>query len=147
MAKVEAGYLLYRDISQPESPEPLKSLGSISSHTRPVECLDGAATSETSAILFTGDTMGVIKVWNLQKDTGTPPRWNATEKDAINHHRTRINELRYGNGQLWTGTTPSSSRVSDIDLLHSKLPPTKLFAFCNTRLTIHTISPQLLPLQ
>ncbi|PPQ74215.1 hypothetical protein CVT26_004506 [Gymnopilus dilepis] len=99
------------DISQPESPEPLKSLGSISSHTRPVECLDGAATSETSAILFTGDTMGVIKVWNLQKDTGTPPRWNATEKDAINHHRTRINELRYGNGQLWTASADETVRV------------------------------------
>ncbi|KAF8905995.1 WD40-repeat-containing domain protein [Gymnopilus junonius] len=84
------------DLSQPENPEPLKSIGSISSHTRPVECLDGEATSDTSAILFTGDTMGVVKVWNLQKDTRVPPRWIATVKETITHHRTRINELRYG---------------------------------------------------
>jgi hypothetical protein len=92
-----------RDISQPENQGPLKSVGSISAHTRPVECLDGQALSEHSAILYTGDTMGVIKVWELQRDNGSPPRWAATLKDTINHHRTRINELIYQNGYLWTG--------------------------------------------
>jgi len=92
-----------RDISQPENQSPLKSVGSISAHTRPVECLDGQALSDHSAILYTGDTMGVIKVWDLQKDDGFPSRWAATLKDTINHHRTRINELIYQNGHLWTG--------------------------------------------
>ena len=92
-----------RDISQPESQGPLKSVGSISAHTRPVECLDGHALSDHSAILYTGDTMGVIKVWELQKDNHSPSRWAATLKDTINHHRTRINEMMYQNGHLWTG--------------------------------------------
>jgi len=96
--------MVFRDLSEPYSPEPLKSLGSISSHTRPVECLDGQALSADSAILYTGDTMGVIKAWILQKDTsGGRPRWVATLKDTVDHHRTRINDIRYGNGQLWTG--------------------------------------------
>jgi hypothetical protein len=94
----------FRDISQPENTNPLRSVGSISAHTRPVECLDGQALSENSAILYTGDTMGVIKVWDVQKDNGSPPRWATTLKDTINHHRTRINELMYHqNGHLWTG--------------------------------------------
>ncbi|KIM49295.1 hypothetical protein M413DRAFT_438480 [Hebeloma cylindrosporum] len=98
------------DISQPENTGPLRSVGSISAHTRPVECLDGQALSEHSAILYTGDTMGVIKVWDMQKDNGTPPRWTTTLKDTINHHRTRINELRYHqNGHLWTGRFAFSS--------------------------------------
>lgn len=94
----------FRDISQPENTNPLRSVGSISAHTRPVECLDGQALSESSAILYTGDTMGVIKVWDVQKDNGSPPRWATTLKDTINHHRTRINELMYHQiGHLWTG--------------------------------------------
>ncbi|KAF8969887.1 WD40-repeat-containing domain protein [Flammula alnicola] len=91
------------DLSEPESPGPLKSLGSISSHTRPVECLDGEALSDKSAILYTGDTMGVIK--------RLPPRWIATLKDTINHHRTRINELRYGHGHLWTASSDDTARI------------------------------------
>jgi len=100
-----------RDISQPEIQSPLKSVGSISAHTRPVECLDGQALSDHSAILYTGDTMGVIKVWDLQKDDGFPSRWAATLKDTINHHRTRINELIYQNGHLWTASSDETVRV------------------------------------
>ena len=99
-----------RDISQPENTGPLRSVGSISAHTRPVECLDGQALSENSAILYTGDTMGVIKVWDLQKINSSPLRWATTLKDTINHHRTRINELMYHqNGHLWTGIFAFSS--------------------------------------
>ncbi|KAJ3508667.1 hypothetical protein NLJ89_g5624 [Agrocybe chaxingu] len=99
------------DISSPESTESLKSLGSISSHTRPVECLDGQALSDTSAVLYTGDTMGVIKVWDLEKDSSSPPRWNARLRSTINHHRTRINELRYGGGNLWTASADETVRI------------------------------------
>lgn len=108
-----------RDLSEPTSSGPLKSLGSISSHTRPVECLDGEALSATSAILYTGDTMGVIKVWDLRLDTSAPsaPRWTTTLLKTINHHRTRINELRYGGGYLWTGafflSLPRPSQEAD----------------------------------
>jgi hypothetical protein len=48
--------------------------------------------------------MGVIKIWDLIKESGTPLWWRATLKQELLHHRTRINEMIHGNGQLWTGT-------------------------------------------
>ena len=93
-----------RDLSTPTRSEPLVGVGSISSHTRPVECLDGYASSDVSVVLYTADTMGVIKVWNLNRESGVNARWRATLKEELNHHRTRINEMLCGNGQLWTGT-------------------------------------------
>ncbi|KAF9532348.1 WD40-repeat-containing domain protein [Crepidotus variabilis] len=100
------------DISNPESREPLRNMGFISSHTRPVECLDGHSTSDDTASLYTGDTMGVIKAWQLNKEKdSTPPRWTATLKHTYDHHRTRINELRYGNGYLWTASADDTAQV------------------------------------
>jgi len=78
-------------------------MGSISSHTRPVECVQGKIISKTSAILYTGDTMGVIKVWQISKDSEFGSRWNASLECELNYHRTRINDMVYSNGQLWTG--------------------------------------------
>lgn len=92
-----------RDLSTPTRSEPLVGVGSISSHTRPVECLDGYASSDASAVLYTADTMGVIKVWSLNRESGVNARWRASLKEELNHHRTRINEMLCGNGQLWTG--------------------------------------------
>ncbi|KAH9484171.1 putative WD repeat-containing protein [Psilocybe cubensis] len=103
------------DISQPTSSEPLISLGSISSHTRPVECLDGEVVSPDAAILYTGDTMGVIKSWDLIRESGSPSRWKAIHKQTINHHRTRINDLWYKNGQLWTASADDTVRVLSQD--------------------------------
>lgn len=100
------------DLSNLDRPEPLKSLGSISSHTRPVECLDGRALSDHSAVLYTGDTMGLIKVWDLTKGSGLPSRWTATLRYTHDHHRTRINELLYGNGQLWTASADETVQVT-----------------------------------
>ncbi|RDB20998.1 hypothetical protein Hypma_011422 [Hypsizygus marmoreus] len=99
------------DLSTPEQKQPLRSLGSISSHTRPVECLDGKALSPTSAILYTADTMGVIKSWTLEKESGPFPRWRGTLQEELSHHRTRINEMIYGNGQLWTASSDETVQV------------------------------------
>jgi WD40 repeat protein len=92
-------------------------MGSISAHTRPVESL--AAYLDTSAcppgpprlVLFTADTMGVIKAWDVVKDTTDgPPIWRSTLLDDLTGHRTRINEIVYGNGLLFSG---KKSRDSD----------------------------------
>jgi WD40 repeat protein len=93
-----------RDLSAISEGAPLSSLGYISSHTRPVECVDGFSQSATSAVLYTADTMGVIKVWDIEKDQNSSIRWRSTLRTELNHHRTRINEMLFGNGQLWTGT-------------------------------------------
>lgn len=85
------------------SGKPLRSTGSISSHTRPISCIDGVSLSDTTAVLYTGDSMGVIKIWDLAKESGESPRWKSTLKAELKHHRTGINEMRFGGGQLWTG--------------------------------------------
>ncbi len=77
-------------------------MGVISAHTRPVESLDGQALSSTSANLYTADTMGMIKLWELSKGDGDDG-WHSSLKQELNYHRTKINEILYGNGQLWTG--------------------------------------------
>ncbi|KAG6817078.1 hypothetical protein H0H87_012846 [Tephrocybe sp. NHM501043] len=78
-------------------------MGSISSHTRPVECLDGYMLSDASAVLYTADTMGIIKCWTLKKDDGPSPLWRGTIQEEFNHHRTKINQVLHANGYLWTG--------------------------------------------
>lgn len=94
------------DLSSAYSPEGLTPMGSISAHTRPVESLAAyldTSTSPPHLVLFTADTMGVIKVWDVVKDcTDGPPIWRSTLRDDLRGHRTRINEIVYGDGHLWS---------------------------------------------
>ncbi|KAF7779093.1 hypothetical protein Agabi119p4_3438 [Agaricus bisporus var. burnettii] len=106
------------DVSQPSERRLLPSLGSISSHSRPVECIQGNVTTNGTIILYTGDTMGVIKVWELSRESGSNPRWKASLKQHLDYHRTRINDIHYGNGQLWTASADETVQVSiDPDLM------------------------------
>ncbi|KAG6879592.1 hypothetical protein C0992_000872 [Termitomyces sp. T32_za158] len=114
------------DLTTPLEKKPLRSLGSISSHTRPVECLHASTRSDTSAALYTADTMGIIKFWLLTKDGGSPPSWYGTLQEELKHHRTRINELWYGSDHLWTasvdGTVQMLNRAS-MSALQKPPPP------------------------
>ena len=80
-------------------------MGSISAHSRPVEAItfDAGLSSASSAVLYTADTMGIIKVWEIAKEDVSPPRFKATEVDELKSHRTGVNEMYHGNGKLWTG--------------------------------------------
>ncbi|KAJ7273244.1 WD40-repeat-containing domain protein [Mycena rebaudengoi] len=99
------------DLSDAISGNPLTSMGSISSHTRPVSCIDGVALSDTSAVLYTGDSMGIIRIWDLVKEGGAAPRWKSTLKTELNHHRTGINEMLVGRDQLWTASSDDTAQV------------------------------------
>lgn len=107
-----------RDLSSVTGADPLVSVGSISAHTRPVEALDGEELSGDSATLYSADTMGVLKAWLLERDTaarpadGLPPRWRATLRENLIHHRTRINQLILHDGHIWTGTCPPANSRS-----------------------------------
>ena len=46
--------------------------------------------------------MGFIKAWSLEKEDGVS-RWRIVQRDELQHHRTKINEMIYGHGQLWSG--------------------------------------------
>ena len=78
-------------------------MGSVLSHRRPIECLTAKDVSVTSATLYTADTMGVIKIWSMMKENGSLPGWRITLQKELAIHQGRINEIIYGNGQLWTG--------------------------------------------
>lgn len=99
------------DLSNPLASTPLPAVGSISSHTRPVECLDGVLQSDQAAVLYTADTMGTIKVWDLTLENGPSPRWRSTLRTELGHHRTKINEMMIGHGQLWTASADETVQV------------------------------------
>ncbi|KAJ7043238.1 WD40-repeat-containing domain protein [Mycena alexandri] len=99
------------DLSDAMSGKPLTSVGSISAHTRPISCIDGVSLSDTSAVLYTADSMGAIKTWDLVKEGGEAPRWKSTLKSEMNHHRTGVNEMRFGRGQLWTASSDDTAQI------------------------------------
>lgn len=87
-------------------------VGSVSAHSRPVECLAGSVVSDTEAMLFTGDTMGVIKVWKLVKGRGPQSRCCITLLDTLSLHRTRVTQMIYGAGQLWTSSSDETVQIT-----------------------------------
>ncbi|KAH9946236.1 WD40 repeat-like protein [Epithele typhae] len=99
------------DVSDVGNGKPLQSVGSLTDHTRPVEALEARMLSENAVVLYTGDTMGIIKVWEVTLDKGTPPRWQSKLIDELKHHRTRVDAMQYGNGHLWTASTDETVHV------------------------------------
>jgi len=103
------------DVSSPQSSDGLSPAGSISAHSRPIESLAAyldTTTSPPHLVLFTADTMGVIKVWDVVKDSAEgPPIWRSTLRDELNDHRTRINEMVYGEGHLWSASADETIRL------------------------------------
>ena len=93
----------FRDLRNPLSQSPLQNLGFITAHTRPVQAIAVDVISDSSATLFTADTMGAVKVWQIERLYGDSPSCRATQKDELNVHRTGVNDIVYGQGQLWTG--------------------------------------------
>ncbi|KAK1224469.1 hypothetical protein PQX77_012643 [Marasmius sp. AFHP31] len=111
------------DLTSALNGQPLQSCGSITSHTRPVECLDGQELANGNAELCTGDTMGVAFLWTLKKDDTSPPRWTATLKTQFQHHRTGITDLHYGSGQLWTGSLDETAQIRNLSPAHEMQKP------------------------
>ncbi|KAI0637110.1 WD40 repeat-like protein [Trametes polyzona] len=99
------------DLSTVADGAPLTSVGALTDHTRPVESLDARVTPDGAAVLYTADTMGVIKVWDVRKDAGTPPRWQSTLVEELKHHRTRVNAIAHGAGQLWTASADETVQI------------------------------------
>ncbi|KAI9569051.1 WD40-repeat-containing domain protein [Boletus coccyginus] len=122
----------------------LTPAGSLSAHSRPVECMAGVAHSETSVTLMTADTMGVIKIWKLERESGPNPRWRSDLQDTLDCHRTRVTEILYGAGQIWTASSdetvqitsypPDPALTRSIPPLHHPLPVRAVLPFSLTPL-------------
>ncbi|TFL06884.1 WD40-repeat-containing domain protein, partial [Pterulicium gracile] len=102
------------DFSDPASTRPLKSVGSVSAHLRPVENM---AFDPKENTLYTADTMGVIMSWTLQKEVSQNGEITvrATLLHEFGHHRTRVNEMHLGNGMMWTASSDDTIQVLPID--------------------------------
>ena len=96
--------LVCRDLSSVDDGQPLKSVGVLTEHTRPVEALDTRVLSESVAVLYTADTMGIIRVWDITKeDVDASSPWKVKLVGELKHHRTRVDDMIHGDGHLWTG--------------------------------------------
>jgi len=74
--------------------------------------------------------MGVIKVWDVVKDTTEGlPIWRSTLREELEHHRTRVNEIVYGDGHLWSGKQSRTlcQAANPADHAASSLP---ILSFC-----------------
>ncbi|OCB84175.1 WD40 repeat-like protein [Sanghuangporus baumii] len=60
--------------------------------------------------------MGIIKVWEIERSYGDSPNCRATQKEELIAHRTGINDMWFGQGQLWTAS-------SDDTVLLTQRPP------------------------
>ncbi|KAF7311609.1 Argonaute-like protein [Mycena kentingensis (nom. inval.)] len=98
------------DLSNPTTGIALPSMGSISSHTRPISCIEGVAVSDTAGTVYTADSMGIIRVWDIVREGVEPPRWKATLKTEMKH-RTGVNELRLFGEHLWTASADETAQL------------------------------------
>jgi len=129
----------------------LSQVGSMSDHTRPVEVLAVDTSSpllrSQPFLLYTGDSMGLIKVWSLEP----PPAdgrsgWRATLKGTLGGHRTGICDMVVDQGIVWSASY-------DATVLLQTYPPSPQFTpapciphpfQCRTMLALH-LPPHSLP--
>lgn len=87
---------------------PLPLVGSLSGHRRPVDCLAvdvKAPVSVARPLLYSGDSMGVIRVWNLdisERSDRTRSVRGITEAE-LTGHRTGVCTMTVADGQIWSG--------------------------------------------
>ena len=103
---------VFRDLSSAADGKPLQIVGTIDSHTRPIQCLHATATSDKTATLYTADTMGIIRLWELTKQDTEPLYWRSALKREFTHHRTGVNDLHVAPEYMWTGSSIISSSES-----------------------------------
>ncbi|KDQ16241.1 hypothetical protein BOTBODRAFT_157068 [Botryobasidium botryosum FD-172 SS1] len=84
----------------------LPQVGSLSAHTRPVEALavdlSAPISSSKPMILYTGDTMGIIKVWSLEPPENNST-WRPILKGSLDGHRTGVTAMIVDQGIIWSG--------------------------------------------
>jgi len=118
----------------------LTLIGFVREHTRPVECLtyDPGTTTDHSATIFSADSMGVIKVWNITIEKVDSIRCRATMIAQLGGHSTGINDMWYGLGQLWTASTDCTVVIQDYPL---QTPPGRAIPPITLRNPVKAILP------
>ncbi|KZV85104.1 WD40 repeat-like protein [Exidia glandulosa HHB12029] len=100
------------DISDHNWPSsPLKLLGSISAHTRPISCLAADENSFACTRLFTADSLGAIKAWRLDRQYGVSANCKGIFEADLPGHTTGVNDMWHGAGMLWTASTDGTVQL------------------------------------
>ena len=93
-----SGSYVHRDLSSVADGQPLKTVGVLTEHTRPVESLDARVLSDKAAVLYTADTMGIIRVWNITKEGDVEPQWKIEPAGELQVGRRVVHDGGAGGG-------------------------------------------------
>ncbi|CAE7133482.1 unnamed protein product [Rhizoctonia solani] len=88
-------------ISPATHTESLIQIGSTTGHTRPVECL--AADSSTSCRIYSADSMGVIKAWEVESHPAPTSSRRLTHVSDLQAHTMGITDMWVAHGRVWSG--------------------------------------------
>ncbi|CAE6456369.1 unnamed protein product [Rhizoctonia solani] len=93
------------DLSVLNSPsthnESLVQIGSTTGHTRPVECL--AADSSAGNRIYSADSMGVIKAWEVESHPAPTQSRRLTHVGDLQAHTMGITDIWAAHGRVWSG--------------------------------------------
>ncbi|CAE6385046.1 unnamed protein product [Rhizoctonia solani] len=91
-------------ISSATQNEPLTQIGSTTGHTRPVECL--AVDSSASYRLYSADSMGVIKAWEVESHPAPTSSRRLTHVGDLRAHTMGITDMWVAHGRVWSAGLP-----------------------------------------
>jgi WD40 repeat protein len=118
--------LFVHDLNNISQPTALPQMGSFSGHTRPVDALAlDILDSSSSPLLYSADSMGVIKAWSL--DISTRPDGSRSVRGTVEAeyggHRTGVGELWVLQQHIWSGTLSLScnSRKTMLSYAHDRV--------------------------
>lgn len=94
--------------------QPFHQVGSIAAHTRPVEALAFQKQTDLSGVLYTADSLGAIKAWDIQRLDQNLHECQVTLKNEWIPHRTGINALFVANDLLFTGSSDESVAIQNV---------------------------------
>ncbi|KIJ44229.1 hypothetical protein M422DRAFT_67525 [Sphaerobolus stellatus SS14] len=124
---------------------PLFQMGSLAAHTRPVEALSFSPEGENSGTLYTTDTLGLVKAWDLERTPGDKPSCRTTFKADLESHRTGVTDVWIGNGYVWSASKDENVMIQPVN--RQPNTPKKTHVIQHPR-TVNVIFPlSLSPLQ
>ncbi|KAF8688860.1 WD domain, G-beta repeat, partial [Rhizoctonia solani] len=93
--------------------ESLVQIGSTTGHTRPVECL--AVDSSVGYRLYSADSMGVIKAWEVESHPAPTSSRRLTHVGDLQAHTMGITDMWVAHGRVWSASTDNTVRVQSLE--------------------------------
>ncbi|CUA76000.1 Katanin p80 WD40 repeat-containing subunit B1 [Rhizoctonia solani] len=94
--------------------ESLTQIGSTTGHTRPVECL--AADPSTDYRIYSADSMGVIKAWEVESHPAPTFSRRLTHVGDLQAHTMGVTDMWVAHGRVWSASTDNTARVQTLEM-------------------------------